>query len=74
MTTAARPTLAEIKTSWPPTVDVTTGALALGVSRSALYEAVRTGSCPVKTIPVGHRTRILTADLIRVLENGTTGH
>jgi len=74
MTAAKRPTLAEIKTSWPPTVDVATGALALGPSRSALYEAIRTGSCPVKWIRVGHRIQILTADLIRVLENGTTGH
>jgi hypothetical protein len=62
-----RPTLAEIK-SWPPTVDVPMAALALGVSRSALYEAVRSGRCPVECIAVGHRTRILTAALIRTLE------
>lgn len=66
-----RPTLADIK-AWPPTVDVPTAALALGVSRSALYEAVRSGRCPVESITVGRRTRILTADLIRTLE-GTAG-
>lgn len=66
--TTERPTLAEIKATWPPTVDVPTGALALGVSRSALYEAVRSGRCPVESITVGRRTRILTADLIRTLE------
>jgi hypothetical protein len=68
------PTLAEIKTTWPPTVDVTTGAPAVGVSRSSAYEAIRNGTFPVKTITVGHRIKILTADLIRVLENGTAGH
>lgn len=66
-----RPTLAEIKT-WPPTVDVPTAALALGVSRSALYEAVRSGRCPVECITVGRRTRILTAALIRTLEGSAT--
>jgi len=64
----ARPTLTEIKAAWPPTVDVSMGALALGVSRSALYEAVRSGRCPVEFIRVGSRTRILTAALIRTLE------
>ena len=73
--TAKRPTLAEIKASWPPAVDVSALALALGVSRSTAYEAIRTGGCPVKTIVVGHRVKALTADLVRVLENGTAaGH
>lgn len=67
-----RPTLTEIKAKWPPTVDVPMGALALGVSRSTLYEAVRSGRCPVEFVTVGRRTRILTADLIRILE-GTIG-
>jgi excisionase family DNA binding protein len=53
-------------------VDVSTAALALGVSRSALYEVVRSGRCPVESITVGRRTRILTADLIRLLEGGAT--
>lgn len=66
-----RPTLAEIKT-WPPTLDVPTAALALGVSRSALYAAVRSGRCPVESVTVGRRTRILTAVLIRISE-GTAG-
>lgn len=74
MTVVKRPTLAEIKASWPPAVDVTALALALGVSRSSAYEAIRTDRCPVKTIVVGHRVKALTADLVRVLENGTAGH
>jgi hypothetical protein len=71
---AERPTLRQIKETWPPAVDVTQLALALGVSRSATYEAIRAGTCPVKTITVGHRVKALTADLVRVLENGTAGH
>lgn len=74
MKTKTRPTLTEIKKSWPPTVDVTEGSRALGVSRSALYEALRTGRCPVQTIQVGARIKLLTADLIRVLECETAGH
>ena len=68
-----RPTLAQIKASWPPSVDVTDLALALGVSRSSAYEAIREGRMPVKTITVGRRVKALTADLIRVLESGTAG-
>jgi hypothetical protein len=61
------PTLREIR-KWPPTVAVETSAPPLGISRSGAYEAIRTGKFPVKTIRVGHRIRVLTADLIRVLE------
>ncbi len=71
---ARRPTLAQIKTSWPPTVSVAAAAPALGVSRATLYEAIRRGLCPVQTITVGHRIQVLTADLVRVLENATAGH
>lgn len=74
MTTATkRPTMAEIR-DWPPAVDVTQLALALGVSRSSAYESIREGRMPVKTITVGRRVKALTADLIRVLESGTAGH
>jgi hypothetical protein len=63
------PTLAQIR-QWPATTDVGTAGSALGYGRSASYEAVRTGRFPVKTIRVGHRIRVLTADLLRVLEGG----
>jgi hypothetical protein len=62
-------TLAQVR-KLPATVDVTTAARALGFGRSALYEAIRAGNSPVKTITVLTRTRVLTADLIRVLEGG----
>lgn len=66
--TAARGmTLTQIR-KLPATIDVETAACALGHSRSASYEAIRTGRFPVRTIRVGHRIRVLTADLIRVLE------
>jgi hypothetical protein len=73
--TAKAPTLREIRDTWPPAVDVGRAAIALGVGRSSLYEAIRLDRCPVKTITVGHRIRVLTASLVSTLENGTTpGH
>jgi hypothetical protein len=52
-------------------VDVTTAARALGVGRATLYEAIRVGESPVKTITVRRRVVVLTADLVRVLEGGS---
>jgi hypothetical protein len=62
-------TLAQVR-KLPATVDVPTAAKALGVGRASLYEAIRTGASPVKTVTVLSRVRVLTADLIRVLEGG----
>lgn len=61
-----RMTLGEIRKQ-AATVDVETAAAALGVGRSTLYEAIRTGQSPVRTITVGRRILVLTADLIRVV-------
>lgn len=63
---AQRMTLREIR-RLPATVEVATAATALGVGRSTLYEAIRTGQSPVRTITVGRRILVLTADLIRVV-------
>jgi excisionase family DNA binding protein len=50
-----------------PTVDVwPTAARAMGISRSAAYEAVRRGDLP--TIRVGRRILVPTAALRRLLE------
>lgn len=68
-TTAGRMTLAQVR-KLPATTEVEIAARALGSSRSASYEAIRNGRFPVKTIKVGHRIRVLTADLVRVLEGG----
>jgi hypothetical protein len=61
-------TLAEIKRSWPPAVNVEDSALAFGMSRASAYQAIADGTFPVATIRVNRRIRVLTADLVRVLE------
>lgn len=63
-------TLAEIKT-WPATISVTRCALALGCGKSALYEQIKRGDQPVRTIRVGCRTVVVTASLVRLLETGS---
>lgn len=67
-----QPTLAEIR-KWPATVSVADAARAIGCSRSHLYERVKRGDSPVKTIPVGTRHVIITADLVRLLSGETGG-
>jgi len=62
-------TLAQVR-KLPAAIDVPTAASALGISRSGLYEAIRTGSSPVKTVTMNRRIIVLTADLIDVLEGG----
>jgi predicted DNA-binding transcriptional regulator AlpA len=62
-------TLEEIR-NWPPTIDVTTAARVLGISRSSAYELVKVGQFPVRTLRVGSRVRVLTHDLVRVLSGG----
>ncbi|MEV5420274.1 helix-turn-helix transcriptional regulator [Streptomyces albogriseolus] len=68
----AQPTLAEIR-KWPATVSVADAARAIGCSRSHLYERVKRGDSPVKTIPVGTRYVVITADLVRLLSGETGG-
>ena len=53
---------------WPPAVDVTAAARALGVSRGTLYATIAEGRCPVQVITVGHRLKVLTASLVSLLE------
>ncbi|MFF3377184.1 helix-turn-helix transcriptional regulator [Streptomyces sp. NPDC002680] len=63
----SQPTLADVR-KWPATVSVTDAARAIGCSRSHLYERVKRGDSPVKTIAVGARSHVvITADLIRLL-------
>jgi hypothetical protein len=64
-------TVAQVR-RWPPTVDVSKAAPALGISRATAYAAIASGQFPVKTIRVSSRLRVLTADLVSVLEG--TGH
>jgi hypothetical protein len=62
-----RPTIDQVR-RWPASVNIEDAALALGVSRSGLYSAVREGACPVQVIRVGKRKKVLTHSLIAVLE------
>ena len=68
--TGRRLTLREVR-KLPATVDVGTAASALGIGRTTLYEAIRLGASPVKTLTVQRRVVVLTADLLRVLEGGS---
>ena len=62
------PTLAEIR-GWPATVDVPKAATAIGISKSHLYDLVRRGEAPVRVLSFGARHRVVTADLVRLLES-----
>lgn len=70
--TQARPTLSDIR-KWPATVDVPQAASALGCSRSHLYDLIKRGEAPVKTLPFGRRHVVITADLLRVLSGEVQG-
>lgn len=66
-----QPTLAEVR-KWSATVSVSDAARAIGCSRSHLYERVKRGESPVKTIDVGTRHVVITADLVRLLSGEPT--
>ena len=68
MTAKARPTLAQVR-KWPATVDVPTAATALGISRSTLYEWIKIGCAPVRSISVLNRRVVITSSLINLLED-----
>ncbi|ORT58606.1 DNA-binding protein [Streptomyces sp. CB03238] len=51
----------------PATVNVTTAARALGISRDKAYALIRSGSFPVRTLPLGSTVRVPTAELWKVL-------
>lgn len=67
---ATQPTLDQVR-EWPAAVNIEQAALALGVSRSALYDALREGNCPVQIIMVGRRRKVVTYSLIAALEGRT---
>lgn len=67
--TDAPPTLAEIRT-WPAVVGIEQAATALGLSRSWGYQLVAEGAWPTRVIKIGHRTRVVTASLLSLLETG----
>lgn len=63
----ARPTLAQIRATWPPTVDVPTAGAAFGLSRSYSYELVARGEFPAKVEKLGSRYVAYTESIIRRL-------
>lgn len=65
-----RPTLAEIKATWPPAVDVPTAATAFGMSRSKAYELVARDEFPAKVAKYGGRIMVITESLVRALSAG----
>ena len=69
---ATAPTLAEVR-AWPATASVPQAATALGCSKAQLYELIRRGESPVKTLSLGKRHVVITADLVRVLSGEGQG-
>jgi transcriptional regulator with XRE-family HTH domain len=52
---------------WPPTVDLTTAAQALGIGRTKAYEMARLGTFPIRLLRMGKRHRVSTADVLAYL-------
>jgi excisionase family DNA binding protein len=65
-------TLASLKRSAPPTLSPEECVPWLGCSRSTIYELIRRGEFPARTVMVSGRVRVLTASLIKFLEDGET--
>lgn len=61
------PTLDDIK-RWPATVDVVQAGRAVGLGRNGAYEAVRQGRFPVRVLKIGSRMRVVTAELVALLD------
>ena len=72
MTKPSQPTLAEVR-KWPATVSVAQAATAIGCGKSHLHDRIKRGDCPVKTIPLGSRVVVITADLVRLLSGEVQG-
>lgn len=62
------PTLDEVRT-WPATVSVPKAATALGISKSYLHALIKQNEAPVKVLPLNGRNRVITASLVRLLED-----
>ncbi len=70
---AAKPvTLGELREAGP-VVNVEIAAAALGVSRSAAYEAIARDEFPARVIHVGRRIKVVTASLIDLLDTRAAG-
>lgn len=61
------PTISEIR-SWGATCSIEQYGAAMGVSRAHAYNTIKDGTAPVRTIPLGSRTRVVTSSLLALLE------
>ncbi|MFJ8852401.1 DNA-binding protein [Streptomyces sp. NPDC102437] len=52
----------------PPTVDLETAGRAFGFGRTHAYHLARTNAFPCKVIRPGRLFRVVTADMLRVLQ------
>lgn len=50
------------------TTDIVTGGRAFGLGRTASYELAQNGNFPCQVIKTGGTYRVITADLLRVLQ------
>lgn len=51
----------------PPTIDLPTAARYLGIGATTAYQMNAAGEFPVKTLRLGRKVRVVTADLKRLL-------
>lgn len=65
------PTLAEVR-EWSATTDVVSAGAALGLGRNGTYDAIKAGTFPVRVLKIGHRFRVVTAELLDLLEGQST--
>ncbi|MEV6907992.1 DNA-binding protein [Amycolatopsis sp. NPDC051071] len=64
----AQPLTLEQIRQWPATVDVVTAGRPLGLGRNGAYDAVKAGDFPVRVLKIGSRYRVVTAELVALLE------
>ena len=58
----------------PPTTDLETAGRAFGIGRTTAYALARTGAFPCKVIRTGRLFRVVTADMLRVLQVPSPGN
>lgn len=64
---AATPDLDEIR-SWGATVDLPAAGRAFGLGRNQAYELAKRDEFPVRVLKIGHRYRVVVAELLAVLQ------
>ncbi|MFF1834263.1 DNA-binding protein [Streptomyces sp. NPDC058231] len=52
----------------PPTTDLETAGRAFGIGRTTAYQLARAGDFPCRVVRAGRLFRVVTADMLRVLQ------